>query len=170
MKFSLWFFAAFLLLCLNGCSGRGMHYGLSNEQTESWKDAATRYRNCTKNLLEIELREAPQLKQLVRGHNDPQYFEKMTSNALVTKEVKEALIKHRPQQIVCRKNLIDDLGNDNQMVKMLYQKNFNSLDEIIVKVLDGKLKTVGEVNQAYVAFNDDFIERKTRLMLHSRNN
>jgi hypothetical protein len=53
---------------------------------------------------------------------------------------------------------------------MLYQKNFNALDEIIVKVLDGKLKTVGEVNQAYVAFNDDFIERKTRLMLHSRSN
>ena len=104
------------------------------------------------------------------GHNDPQFLEKLTSKAPLTAALKVSLIKRRPQQIACRKALFDALGYDNPEVKMMYRKNFNDLDEGFVKILDGKIKTMGELNQAYLAFNNDVIERRARLMAHSPRN
>lgn len=163
---------AMLALGLTGCAGHHQHATsrLSADQVQSWKDAATQLTACNQSWREEAVAEAPQLNQLVSGHSDPQYLQKMTSKAPVTKAFKESLIKYRPHQMACRKALFDTLGDSNSAVKMMYQKNFNKLDDEIVKVLDGKLKTMGEVNQAYVAFNNDAKERKARLLGNFTNN
>lgn len=160
---------AILTVALSGCAG---HHppattGLSSEQVQNWKEAATQYKACNKVWWEQEVADAPQWHQLVTGHSDPQYLQKLTSKAPLTKALKESLIKYRPQQMACRKAVFDVLGESNPAVKMMYQKNFNDLDDGIVKILDGKVKTMGEVNQAYIILNNDVIERKARLMAHS---
>lgn len=137
--------------------------GLSIEQVQNWKEAATQYQACNKIWWEQEVSDAPQWKQLVDGHNDPQFLQKLTSKAPLTAALKESLIKRRPQQMACRKALFDALGHDNPDVKMMYRNNFNDLD-------NGKVKTMGELNQAYLAFNNNVIERRARLMAHSPRN
>ncbi len=164
--------AATLTLVLSGCSSHHMHgvSGISDEQAQNWKDAAAQYKACKKVRWDKAVAYAPQWNQLVSGPDDPQYLEKMTSKAPVTKALKESLIKYRPEQIACRKALFESLGDSNQAVKMMYQKNFNVLDGGIVMILDGKLKTMGEVNQAYVAYNNGVAERRAQLTAHTLNN
>jgi hypothetical protein len=158
-----------LTIALSGCAGHQSHgsHGLTTEQVQNWNEAAANYKACNKVWWPQQVAEAPQWDQLVNGHNDPQFLQKMTSKAPVTKAMKEALIKYRPQQMACRKALFDDLSNKNPSVRMMYQKNFNTLDEGIVKLLEGKFKTIGELNQFYLAYNNDVIERQARLMIHS---
>lgn len=160
---------AAVAVALAGCATRHPH-GITTEQTENWKDAAAKYKACKKDRWAQVVAYAPQWNQLVSGHDDPQFFEKLTSKAPLTKALKDSLIKYRPQQMACRKALFESLGDSNLAVKMMYQKNFNDLDEGIVKIIDGKLKTMGEVNQAYVAYNNDAAERRARLMAHTLNN
>lgn len=165
--------AVALTAALAGCAGHTPHASsgvLSSEQIQNWKQAATEYQACNKIWWEQEVSDAPQWKQLVDGHSDPQFLQKLTSKAPLTAALKESLIKRRPQQMACRKALFDALGHDNPEVKMMYRKNFNDLDEGFVKILDGKIKTMGELNQAYLAFNNDVIERRARLMAHSPRN
>ena len=159
-------------LALAGCAGHRPHAAssLSSEQVQNWKEAASKYKACNKIWWEEELSDAPQWKLLVEGHDDPQFLQKLTSKAPLTKALKESLIKRRPHQMACRKILFDTLGHDNPEVKMMYRKNFNDLDDGIVKILDGKVKTMGELNQAYLDFNNDVIERRARLMTHSPRN
>lgn len=164
-KLTLGLLVGMLALGLTGCAGHHTRDGsvLTAEQSQNWKNAALQFNACNKVWWDQEVADAPQLKLLVSGHSDPQYLQKLTSKDLVTKTLKDSLIKYRPQQIACRKALFDTLGDDNPAVKLMYQKNFNTQDDAIVKVLDGKLKTMGEVNQAYISFNNEVIERRTRL-------
>ena len=164
--------AAALSALVAGCAGHHAHggMGLTAEQAQNWKDANVQFKSCNKIWWEQEVTDAPQWKQLVTGNNDSQYLQKMTSKAPVSKALKDSLVKYRPQQIACRKALFDALGDSNPAVKMMYQKNFNDLDQGIVKIVDGKVKTMGELNQAYVVYNNNAIERKTRLMLHDPRN
>lgn len=162
-----------LTAVLAGCAGHPHHASagvLSSEPVQNWKQAATEYQACNKVWWEQEVSDAPQWKQLVDGHNDPQFLQKLTSKAPLTAALKESIIKRRPQQMAFRKALFDALGHDNPEVKMMYRKNFNDLDEGFVKILDVKIKTMGELNQAYLAFNNDVIERRARLMAHSPRN
>ena len=161
-----------VLFGLAGCASHrsDLSSTLSKEQVENWKEAASKYKACNKIWWEEELSDAPQWKQLVDGHDDPQFLQKLTSKAPLTKALKESLIKRRPHQMACRKILFDTLGHGNPEVKMMYRKNFNDLDDGMVKILDGKVKTMGELNQAYLDFNNDVIERRARLMTHSPRN
>lgn len=143
---------------------------VATDKASSWIDAAKEFKLCRKARWDQIVAFAPQWNQLVTGTDDPQYFEKMTSKADLTVSLKESLIKFRPQQIACRKAFFESLGDNHQEVKMMYQKNFNDLDDGIVKILDGKLKTMGEVNQVYVAYNHVIAERRARLMTHLLNN
>jgi hypothetical protein len=144
--------------------------GMTTDQAANWKDADSQFKACKKARWDQVVAYAPQWNQLVTGHNDPLYLEKMTSKAPVSKALKESLIKFRPQQMACRKALFESLGDNNLAVKMMYQKNFNDLDEGIVKIIDGKLKTMGEMNQAYVVYNNEVAERRARMMAHTLNN
>lgn len=164
--------AAILTLGLSGCSGHHMHggSGVSDDQTQNWKAAAAQYKSCKKVRWDKAVAYAPQWNQLVSGYDDPQYLEKMTSKVPVTKAQKESLIKYRPEQMACRKALLESLGDSNQAVKVMYQKNFNAMDDGIVKVLDGKLKTMGDVNQAYVAYNNGVADRRAQLTAQTLNN
>lgn len=158
-----------LAFALAGCATHHSH-GITNEQAENWKEAATQYKACRKARWEQVVAYAPQWNQLVSGYDDPQYLEKMTSKAPLTKVLKDSLIKYRPQQLACRKALLQSLGDSNQAVKVMYRKNFQAMDDGIVKILEGKVKTMGEVNQLYVAYNNDVAERSARLMAHTPNN
>ena len=158
-----------LSVALAGCATHHPH-SLTSEQAESWKNAAAQFKTCNKDRWAQVIAYAPQWNQLVSGHEDPQFLEKLTSKAPLTEALKDSLIKYRPQQMACRKALFESLGDSNLAVKMMYQKNFNDLDEGIVKIIDGKLKTMGEVNQAYVAYNNDAAERRARLMALTPNN
>lgn len=161
--------AAMMVVTITGCASHHTK-GMTNDQAASWKDADTQYKACKKARWDLVVAYAPQWNQLVTGHDDPLYLEKMTSKAPVSKALKESLIKYRPQQMACRKALFESLGNSNQAIKIMYQKNFNDLDDGIVKIVDGKFKTMGEVNQAYVVYNNHVAERKAHLMALIPNN
>ncbi len=166
------FIAAIVVFSIGGCAGTHPHGpgSISSEQFKNWNDAATKYNACTKARREQLVAYAPQWSQLVSGHSDPQFLQKMTSKEPLTEALKESLIKYRPQQVACRKVLFDNLGEGNPWVKIIYQKNFNALDEGIVKILDGKLNTIGELNQAYVAHNNEIAELRARLLASSQKN
>ena len=166
-------FTTAMVIALSGCAGHYPHggsYSLNSEQVQNWDDAAAKYKACNKAWREHLVASAPQFNQLVNGLNDPQYLQKMSSRASVDKGFKNALIQYRPEQMACRKMLFDELGNKNPVVSAMYTQNFRTLDNVIVGVLDGKLKTMGEVNQAYVNFNNEVSDRKTRLMERSSRN
>lgn len=165
--------AAAMLIALAGCAGHHPHGGpdsLTAEQVQNWNEAAAKYKACNQAWREHLVASAPQFNQLANSLNDPQYLQKMSSRAPVEKGFKEALIKYRPEQMACRKVLFDTLGNQNPAVSAMYTQNFRTLDSVIVGVLDGKLKTMGEVNQAYVNFNNEVSDRKTRLTARSSRN
>jgi uncharacterized lipoprotein YajG len=156
-----------LVVATVGLTGCAAHHpkGISTDQATNWDNAATQYKACKKDRWVLVVADAPQWNQLVSGYDDPQYFEKLTSSEPLTKALKDSLIKYRPQQMACRKALFESLGANNLAVKMMYQKNFNELDNGIVKIIDGKLRTMGELNQAYVAYNNQVAERKAYLIL-----
>lgn len=164
------FIAIFALtLGLSGCASQKPN-GKAANQAQLWSEAATQFKTCRKARWEQVVAYAPQWNQLVTGLQDPLYLEKMTSKAPLTKELKDSLIKYRPQQIACRKALFEALGDNNHEVKMMYQKNFYELDNGIVKIIDDKIKTMGEINQLYVAHNIEIAERRFRLMTLLENN
>jgi len=153
-------------LVLSGCAS---HYqsastSLTAEQKQNWDEAVKKYKACGKERQQQREAAAPQFGQLVHGFDDPKFFEKMTSPSPVTKEFKEALITFRPQQLACRQVLFDALGEINPAVKLMYIKNFKTNDDGIIKVLEGKVKTIGEVNQLVWTYNYETIERKYRLL------
>ena len=88
----------------------------------------------------------------------------------------EAAAKYKACNQAWREHLVasapqfNQLGNQNPAVSAMYTQNFRTLDSVIVGVLDGKLKTMGEVNQAYVNFNNEVSDRKTRLTARSSRN
>lgn len=152
-----------LAIALAGCATDHPKNIVGN-QASSWSEAADQFKACRKARWEQVVAYAPQWNQLVTGPHDPLYLEKMTSKSPLTKELKDSLIKYRPEQIACRKAFFEALGNGHQAIKMMYQKNFYELDNGIVKILDGQLKTMGDVNKVYVAYNVEIAERRVRLM------
>ena len=46
---------------------------------------------------------------------------------------------------------------------MLYTQVFRAYDQGVVEILDGKMKTMGEVNRAYVKYIGDANEARERL-------
>ena len=159
---SIW--SLFLIFLLTGCATQKQHpMSLTPNQMNHWSTAAESYKACNKTWWSQFLADAPQLNQLVSSRSDPQYLQKLTSREPITNAMKAGLTKFRPQLVSCRKVLFDALGEDNLTVKIIYQKNFDAMDDIVVKVLDGQLNTMGEVNRAYVAVNNADLERKSRL-------
>lgn len=153
-----------LIFGLVGCTTQPRNpMSLSADQMNRWSTAAESYRACNKTWWSQLLTDAPQLNQLVSSRSDPQYLQKLISKEPVTDVLKSSLIKYRPQLVSCRQALFKALGEDNLTIKIIYQKNFDAMDDIVVKVLDGQLKTMGDINRAYVAANNADLERKSQL-------
>ena len=152
-----------LIAALAGCATDRPKNMMAN-QASSWSEAADQFKACRKARWDQVVAYAPQWNQLISGPQDPLYLEKMTSKSPLTKELKDSLTKFRPEQIACRKAFFEALGDSHQAIKMMYQKNFYDLDNGIVKIIDGELKTMGDVNKVYVAYNIEIAERRARLM------
>ncbi len=127
----------------------------NKENLKLWDDANTKFIACNRSWQADRRKLSSQFNDIVTSADDPRYFKSLTSKDPISQEFKEALVRFRPQQIACRKALFKDLGDKNIRVKLLYQDSFQAFDAGVVDVLDGRLKTMGEVNRVYIKLVDD---------------
>jgi hypothetical protein len=163
----------FSSLVLLGCSGVNYHSQIKHDQQDqnlkAWEDASSKFKSCNAPWQKERRAQVPAFNDIVSEPNDPRFFFSQLSKAPVSKEFKGALTKFRPQQLACRNALLDDIGKENFQVKALYIQVFRAYDQGVVEILDGKMKTMGEVNRAYVKYVGDANEARERLrmkMLH----
>lgn len=125
------------------------------EKLAAWDAASKKFIECNR-VWQAERRVmSPQFNDIVVGSEDPRYLQSLTSKVRVSQKFKDALLKYRPQQIACRKELFANLGEKNIRVKLLYRQVFQSLDIGMADVLSGKLKTMGDVNRTYSKWVDE---------------
>lgn len=156
-------------LLLIGCSGMQRHQqmcGQDAQNLKAWDDASEKFKACNAAWQKERRASTSVFSELALSPEDPAYFNKMTSKAPVSKAFKDALVKYRPQQLACRNELMKNIGDDNSAVRLMYKKSFEKLDQGMIDVLDGDLKTMGQVNQAYVAYINE--ANTAREGLHSR--
>ena len=127
----------------------------NQENLRLWDDANTKFIACNRSWQAERRKLSSQFNDIVTSAEDPNYFKSLTSKAPISQEFKDALVRFRPQQIACRKELFTNLGDKNIRVKLLYQDAFQVFDTGVVDILDGRLKTMGEVNRAYIKWLDD---------------
>jgi hypothetical protein len=145
----------FSTLLLVGCSGLHHHQqtcGQNAQNLKAWDDASDGFKACNAAWQKERRASVSLFSELALNPNDPAYVNKMTSKAPVSKDFKDALIKYRPQQLACRQELMKNIGDENSAVRLMYKQSFERLDQGMIDVLDGDLKTMGQVNQAYVAY------------------
>lgn len=147
--------AMFLMGCSTLAQQKAELSQRNADNLKAWDDANTKFIVCNKGWQAERRKLSPQFGDVVTSSEDPRYFQSLTSRALVSQEFKDALVKFRPQQIACRKELFANLGEKNIRVKLLYRDAFQVLDAGVVDILDGRIKTMGEVNRAYVKWVDD---------------
>ena len=161
------FFCCLSSLTLMGCSSvdqqKAAMQQRNAENLTAWDDANAKFVLCNKAWQAERRAHSPQFNDLVVSAEDPRYFQSLTSKAPVTQQFKDALVKFRPQQIACRNELFTNIGEKNIRVKLLYRDVFQALDAGTVDVLDGRLKTMGEVNRAYVKWVDDANDARIQL-------
>lgn len=154
-------------LALLGCSGINHHSQRMHDQNDqnlkAWDNASSKFKSCNAPWQKERRAQVPAFNDIVSDPNDPRYFHSQLSKAPVSKAFKDALINFRPQQLACRNALIADLGKGNAQVKALYIQVFLAYDQGVVEILDGKMKTMGEVNRAYVKYVSDANEARERL-------
>ena len=153
IRLTIWLTLSTLLLV--GCSGLHQHQqmcGQNAQNLKAWDDASDRFRACNATWQKERRASVSLFSELALNPNDPAYINKMTSKAPVSKAFKDALIKYRPQQLACRQELMQNIGDENSDVRLMYKKSFERLDQGMIDVLDGDLKTMGQVNQAYAAY------------------
>lgn len=154
-------------LALLGCSGMNHHSQRMHDQNDqnlkAWDDASSKFKSCNAPWQKERRAQVPAFNDIVSDPNDPRYFRSQLSKTPVSKAFKNALINFRPQQLACRNALIADLGKDNTQVKALYIQVFRAYDQGVVEILDGKMKTMGEVNRAYIKYVSDANEARERL-------
>ncbi len=156
-------------LLLVGCSGMQRHQqmcGQDAQNLKAWDDASEKFKACNAAWQKERRASTSVFSELAMSPDDPAYFKKMTSKAPVSKAFKDALVKYRPQQLACRQELMKNIGDDNSSVRLMYKKSFERLDQGMIDVLDGDLKTMGQVNQAYVSYINE--ANTAREGLHSR--
>ena len=154
-------------LVVLGCNGMN-HYSQrihdqNDQNLKAWDDASAKFKSCNAAWQKERRAQVPAFNDIVSDLNDPRYFPSQLSKSSVSKEFKDALIKFRPQQLASRNALLNDLGKDNARVKTLYIQVFRAYDQGVVEILDGKMKTMGEVNRAYVKYVGDANEARERL-------
>ena len=161
------FLCCLITLTLVGCSSVDQQKALlqqrNAENLQAWDDANAKFMACNKGWQAERRALSPQFSDLVVSAEDPRYFQSLTSKAPITQQFKEALVKFRPKQIACRNELFVNLGDTNIRVKLLYRDVFQALDAGMVDVLDGQLKTMGEVNRAYVKWVNDANDARIKL-------
>ena len=154
-------------LVLLGCNSMHHHsqiiHDQNNQNLKVWDDASAKFKSCNAPWQKERRAQVPAFNDIVSDPNDPRYFPSQLSKTPVSTEFKDALIKFRPQQLACRNALLNDLGKGNTRVKMLYTQVFRAYDQGVVEILDGKMKTMGEVNRAYVKYIGDANEARERL-------
>lgn len=153
------FFCFLSALILMGCSSSNPHKTATQqrdaENLKAWDDANTKFIACNRVWQAERRATSAQFNDVVLGDEDPRYLQSVTSLTPISQAFKDALMKFRPQQMACRKELFANLGEKNIRVILLYRDAFQSLDSGMVDVLTGKLKTMGEVNRAYAKWVDD---------------
>lgn len=153
------FFCLFSSLILMGCSSSDPHKTAIQqrdaENLKAWDHANSKFIACNRAWQAERRQTSSQFNDLVIGAEDPRYLQSLTSKTPVNQAFKDALVKFRPQQIACRKELFNNLGDKNIRVLLLYRDAFQILDAGMADVLTGRLKTMGEVNRAYSKWVDD---------------
>ena len=161
---------ALVTLSLIGCSPMHRHMDemqqTNAQNLKAWDDASSNYMACNKPWQSERRKEFPVFNEILVNVDDPRYLQSLTSKSPVSKAFKDGLLKFRPDQLACRKELLANLGEKNVLVSLMYKKAFQAYDAGVVDILDGRLKTMGEVNRKYVQFANDANEARIRLRLH----